>query len=134
MCKRVAYTQEQGACGCPSYMLQGDKCGVWQHSLCVGVDTQQPPDRFFCEWCRVSLADPFWEPRQRAFFPAAALRPVKGQPPAYLTPGEQVRLAVITSECKMNEAFRVSVSSMLLFYDSCTFAANHSTTALSGPV
>ena len=72
-------------------VVQGDKCGVWQHSLCVGVNVQEPPDHFFCEWCRVSLADPFWEPRQRAFFPAASMRPTKGQPPAYLTPGEQVR-------------------------------------------
>ena len=72
-------------------MLQGDKCGVWQHSLCVGINVQEPPDHFFCEWCRVSLADPFWEPRQRAFFPAASMRPTKGQPPAYLTPGEQVQ-------------------------------------------
>lgn len=71
-------------------LLQGDKCGVWQHSLCVGVNVQEPPDHFFCEWCRVSLADPFWEPRQRAFFPPASMRPTKGQPPAYLTPGEQV--------------------------------------------
>jgi len=40
--------------------LQGEKCGVWQHSACVGVDAAAPPDHFFCEWCRISLADPFW--------------------------------------------------------------------------
>lgn len=79
---------EDAFCASP---LQGDKCGVWQHSACVGVKVQEPPDHFHCEWCRIGLADPFWEPRQRAYFPSSTLRPVKGQQPAYLTPGERVR-------------------------------------------
>lgn len=79
--------------------LQGDKCGVWQHSSCVGVNAQETPDHFFCEWCRVSLADPFWEARQRAFFPAAALRGLSLQPPAYLIPGERVSKMRVLCMC-----------------------------------
>jgi hypothetical protein len=75
-------------------MLQccGACCGVWQHAECVKQQLQpshagakQVLDRvthkplvqrqaFFCERCRVSRADPFWE-----LFDPTVMRPVLGK-------------------------------------------------------
>ncbi len=70
--------------------VQGDRCGVWQHSACVGVDPSKLPDQHLCEWCRATLADPFWEPLNRDLLAPFVLRATPNRPPAYLTPGERV--------------------------------------------
>ncbi|KAI8827069.1 uncharacterized protein EV422DRAFT_593847, partial [Fimicolochytrium jonesii] len=29
-----------------------DKCGVWQHMLCVGIDPNDVPEKYYCEKCK----------------------------------------------------------------------------------
>lgn len=70
---------------------QGDRCGVWQHSACVGVDPSSLPERHLCDWCRITKSDPFWVPITRKLLPPFVLRATPGRAPAYLTPGERVR-------------------------------------------
>ncbi|KAK9806650.1 hypothetical protein WJX73_004251 [Symbiochloris irregularis] len=43
-------------------MLQceGDGCGVWQHTACLGLSSDALPEHFFCETCTAQRADPYW--------------------------------------------------------------------------
>lgn len=40
--------------------LQGDGCGVWQHTACLGLSPNALPENFFCETCTAQRADPYW--------------------------------------------------------------------------
>ena len=33
------------------HMVQCDKCAVWQHSWCMGLDEKNMPESYFCEVC-----------------------------------------------------------------------------------
>ena len=33
------------------YMIQCDKCSVWQHVVCMGLDKNNIPDEYLCEKC-----------------------------------------------------------------------------------
>ncbi|XP_060602955.1 mucin-2-like isoform X3 [Ruditapes philippinarum] len=39
------------------YMIQCDKCSVWQHIVCMGLDRDSIPDVYFCEVCRPRSVD-----------------------------------------------------------------------------
>ncbi|KAK4286473.1 hypothetical protein QN277_003025 [Acacia crassicarpa] len=51
------------------------RCQVWQHMSCVLIPEKptEPippvPDKFYCEICRLSRADPFWVPVAHPLFP-----------------------------------------------------------------
>ncbi|XP_061359023.1 E3 SUMO-protein ligase SIZ1-like [Gastrolobium bilobum] len=52
-----------------------EKCHVWQHISCV-IIPEKPmegippvPDKFYCEICRLSRADPFWVSKAHPLFP-----------------------------------------------------------------
>merc|ERR1712088_50004 len=34
------------------YMIQCDKCSVWQHVVCMGLDKNNIPDEYLCEVCK----------------------------------------------------------------------------------
>jgi hypothetical protein len=33
------------------FMISCDKCEVWQHCRCMGIDTRRVPDQYLCEQC-----------------------------------------------------------------------------------
>ncbi|XP_045164566.2 uncharacterized protein LOC123528696 isoform X3 [Mercenaria mercenaria] len=39
------------------YMIQCDKCSVWQHIVCMGLDRDSIPDVYFCEVCHPRPVD-----------------------------------------------------------------------------
>lgn len=39
------------------YMICCDKCSVWQHIDCMGVDRNNIPDSYFCELCQPRILD-----------------------------------------------------------------------------
>ncbi|KAK4367216.1 hypothetical protein RND71_015096 [Anisodus tanguticus] len=53
------------------------RCRTWQHVNCViipekhidGGATPNPPEMFYCELCRLSRADPFWEMIENPLYP-----------------------------------------------------------------
>lgn len=60
--------------------LQGEACGVWQHCRCLGIDPDATPEHYFCQRCRIALADPFWQADSVPLFTPANLEPVPGRP------------------------------------------------------
>lgn len=84
-----------------SSVLQGEACGVWQHCQCVGIDCSATPEHYFCQRCRVALADPFWQADSIPLFTAAKLESVPGRPVVVRPSGkEETKLA--------DRAFRLS--------------------------
>ena len=73
--------------------LQDDACGVWQHCNCVGIDAAAMPDHYYCQNCRVALADPFWQILDSRLMPAAMLRAVPGRPVVMRSTGKEQMLA-----------------------------------------
>ena len=65
----------------PRVQCLGETCGVWQHPLCCHALAPPPAvarqlhDSFFCETCRISRADPFWEVIANDIVPPALVRP-----------------------------------------------------------
>ncbi|XP_059295628.1 uncharacterized protein LOC132048965 [Lycium ferocissimum] len=50
------------------------RCRTWQHVNCViipieGAAPPNPPETFYCELCRLSRADPFWEMIENPLYP-----------------------------------------------------------------
>ena len=81
--------------------LQGQACGVWQHCRCVGIDPDATPEHYFCQRCRIALADPFWQADSIPLFTPAKLEPVPGRPVVVRPAGkEETKLA--------DRAFRLS--------------------------
>ena len=39
------------------YMIQCDKCSVWQHVVCMGLDKNNIPDEYLCEKCNPRTVD-----------------------------------------------------------------------------
>merc|ERR1719382_1901706 len=39
------------------YMIQCDKCSVWQHVVCMGLDKNNIPDEYLCEKCNPRPVD-----------------------------------------------------------------------------
>ena len=98
------------------FPVQGDHCGVWQHSSCVGVNPAKgAPEHFFCEQCTLERSNPFWRcfsADRKPLLPAALLQPqhlpVRLLPPfagsrvAYSGAAEtQVRLVRSYIQCSM---------------------------------
>ncbi|XP_061354954.1 E3 SUMO-protein ligase SIZ1-like isoform X2 [Gastrolobium bilobum] len=59
----------------PLIKCEGTRCYVWQHFNCV-IIPEKPmegippdPDKFYCEICRLSRADPFWVSEKHLLFP-----------------------------------------------------------------
>ena len=74
--------------------LQADSCGIWQHCSCVGIDPNAMPDQFFCQSCRIALADPFWQAESIQLIPPAMLRSVPGRPVVIRSSGKDQVMAV----------------------------------------
>eukprot|EP01083_Nonionella_stella_P132355 402393_1 len=58
ICGKNLKTDEEG-----KYMLQCDKCQVWQHGACMGVSEAAEPENYFCEKCRPN--DPIHRARRK---------------------------------------------------------------------
>ncbi|RKP21631.1 hypothetical protein ROZALSC1DRAFT_20367 [Rozella allomycis CSF55] len=39
------------------FTIQCDKCGVWQHTICMGIAKEEVPDTYFCEKCEPRAVD-----------------------------------------------------------------------------
>ena len=74
-------------------VLQDESCGIWQHCTCVGVDALAMPDHYYCQNCRIALADPFWQVTDYRLIPAAMLRPVPGRPVVVRSTGKEQTLS-----------------------------------------
>ncbi|KAL3142516.1 hypothetical protein ABBQ38_002838 [Trebouxia sp. C0009 RCD-2024] len=73
---------------------EGEACGVWQHCQCVGIDPNATPEHYFCQRCRIALADPFWQADSIPLFTPAKLDPVPGRPVVIRPSGkEETKLA-----------------------------------------
>ncbi|KAJ8557667.1 hypothetical protein K7X08_003292 [Anisodus acutangulus] len=61
----------------PMIQCEDGRCRTWQHVNCViipekhidGGATPNPPEIFYCELCRLSRADPFWEMIENPLYP-----------------------------------------------------------------
>ncbi|KAG5598977.1 hypothetical protein H5410_030347 [Solanum commersonii] len=61
----------------PIIQCEDRRCRAWQHVDCViipekpveGVAQQNTPETFYCELCRLSRADPFWEMIDNPLYP-----------------------------------------------------------------
>ncbi|GAX74030.1 hypothetical protein CEUSTIGMA_g1480.t1 [Chlamydomonas eustigma] len=67
----------------PTLKCQGETCGIWQHQLCIyqqpeAVDKKLLQD-FYCESCRSSRADPFWDVVSHEVVPMATLKKTQKQ-------------------------------------------------------
>lgn len=71
------------------FIVQDDSCGIWQHCACIGVDAMAMPDHYYCQNCRIALADPFWQVTDHRLLPAAVLRPVPGRPVVMRSTGKE---------------------------------------------
>ena len=80
--------------------LQGEACGVWQHCRCVGLDPDATPEHYFCQRCRIALADPFWQADSIPLFTPAKLELVPARPFVRPAGKEETKLA--------DRAFRLS--------------------------
>jgi hypothetical protein len=90
-------------------------CGVWQHVQCVAHTNASTsntatttPTPFYCEECRVQLADPFWKPLE-LLLPVGKLKPTVGVPPirdSYneLHPQQTAELTVYLSEQQLSKS------------------------------
>jgi len=50
----VSENERPCICGRPydgQFMIACDRCGWWQHGICVGIDEDSPPDQFLCTDC-----------------------------------------------------------------------------------
>lgn len=74
--------------------LQADSCGIWQHCSCVGIDPNAMPDHYFCQSCRIALADPFWQAESIQLIPPAVLRSVPGRPVVIRSSGKDQVMAI----------------------------------------
>ncbi|KAL6577331.1 SUMO ligase siz1 [Orobanche minor] len=69
-------------CGSPQptdsmIKCEDPRCNVWQHIACVVIPEKpeegllpSPPEIFYCESCRLNLADPFWKTVAHPLYPA----------------------------------------------------------------
>jgi len=74
--------------------LQADACGIWQHCSCVGIDANAMPEHYFCQSCRIAMADPFWQAESIQLIPPAMLRSVPGRPVVIRSSGKDQAMAV----------------------------------------
>ncbi|KAL6563621.1 SUMO ligase siz1 [Orobanche gracilis] len=68
-------------CGSPQptdsmIKCEDPRCNVWQHIACVVIPEKpeegllpSPPEIFYCETCRLNLADPFWKTVAHPLYP-----------------------------------------------------------------
>ena len=62
---------------------------MWQHCQCVGIDPNATPEHYFCQRCRIALADPFWQADSIPLFPAAKLDTAPGRPAVMRPSGKE---------------------------------------------
>lgn len=73
---------------------EADACGIWQHCSCVGIDANAMPEHYFCQNCRIAMADPFWQAESIQLIPPAMLRSVPGRPVVIRSSGKDQVMAV----------------------------------------
>lgn len=99
ICRSVVVNKNMLQCREPS-------CNVWQHADCLGAHKINP-NTFYCEKCRIQMADPFWEVVED-LLPPARLKNVIGRAPvrdAYgnLLPVQSIERAIYFSNEQMAE-------------------------------
>ena len=52
------------------------------------------PDHYFCQSCRIALADPFWQAESIQLIPPAVLRSVPGRPVVIRSSGKDQVMAI----------------------------------------
>ncbi|DBA91014.1 TPA: hypothetical protein ACH3X2_004216 [Trebouxia sp. C0005] len=73
---------------------EADACGIWQHCSCVGIDANAMPEHYFCQSCRIAMADPFWQAESIQLIPPGMLRNVPGRPVVIRSSGKDQVMAV----------------------------------------
>lgn len=73
---------------------EADACGIWQHCSCVGIEANAMPEHYFCQSCRIAMADPFWQAESIQLIPPAMLRSVPGRPVVIRSSGRDQVMAV----------------------------------------
>lgn len=99
ICRSVVINRNMLQCCEPS-------CNVWQHVDCLGTHKINPSS-FYCEKCRIQMADPFWEAVED-LLPPARMKHVIGRAPVRdsygnLLPMQSIERAIYFSNEQMAE-------------------------------
>jgi histone-lysine N-methyltransferase MLL5 len=92
------------------YMICCDKCSVWQHVDCMGVDRDNIPDNYLCEKCEPRRVDKpravQIQARKRDEIAAFLSRPAALDSSATETEDETVRLGITPASARKNKSRR----------------------------
>lgn len=59
----------------------------------MGVDALAMPEHYYCQNCRIALADPFWQVTDYRLIPAAMLRVMPSRPVVVRASGKEQMLS-----------------------------------------